>query len=108
MERPTLLQVRCSCQPTKLLGYLPIATSRVLEGARVKFGLGPPKARAWSNGLAEANVRWSTDPVESEFPIVLELEVVRYGHDGFWRLAFKGEHTTVAMLRRIEGFVEAS
>lgn len=100
------LEVRCCCQPQKLLGWLPVPASVELGvGVVVQFT------------VRERGVEWTLDrrSAEDERPFTfrtvpaehISLPVARVdtGHSTW--LAFKSEETPLVQLRRIPGFVEA-
>lgn len=108
---PQLLQVRCCCQPKRLLGYLPVDVDKALEGAHIKFALNPPSGG--EERFVRAIERWSDQAAFLEFPVYVALPIARFGSydeasgGPFWRLAIKSEETPLEVLRRIPGFIEA-
>lgn len=88
------LEVRCCCQPTKLLGYLPLP--ECVEPVRdrvVRFAI-PPRFHP---------ARSVIEPARSvALPIGEMMDATGYK----W-LAFKSEETPIETLRQIPGFLEA-
>jgi len=91
------IEVRCCCQPQKLLGWLPVPDG-VKPGQMIKFTVTP--------------ARWVLESFESEpahLPadvIALPVATFSYGFD-HRSLALKSEETPLERLRLIPGFVEA-
>lgn len=99
-----MVEVRCCCTPTKLLGYLDVRDDLVRQGNVVGFAVCSPVDT------------WQT---------TADLEAIRFERvdlpiEKFWKtdvsattgwttnLAFKSEETPIETLRRIPGFVEAT
>lgn len=95
------LEVRCCCQPQKLLGWL-IVPDHVRDGSVVSFVVSPAH---W--------VRETLDSAPSFQPADrIDLPVATFGtytQDGapVRRRALKSEEIPIARLRRIPGFIEA-
>lgn len=91
------MEVRCCCQPQKLLGWLPVPDD-VHDGRVLRFIVRP--------------ARWEFTSVEAtpEYKKVdeIELPVARLGIVGVTILALKSEETPIERLRLIPGFVEAT
>jgi hypothetical protein len=95
------LEVRCCCQPEKLLGSLPVPDG-VREGQTLVYAY----LDCQQNGHGKITfkvARWVLDHVRDlDVPGVHGFELDReYG------LALKHEGVTLATLRKIRGFVEA-
>jgi hypothetical protein len=110
------LEVRCCCEPMKLLGLLPIGPSvHVRVGERVRYTL----SKQWRELTT-----WppTADPIRPG-PCVLELEMVEWDHyrivdqigvdapfplrtkiDG--GIAFRSDETPIEVLRCVPGFIE--
>lgn len=93
------VEVRCCCEPMKLLGYLPVPDrTPIAPGVSVKFLL-PPRA---ASSLRSASWRLF------ERPEILTLTITPYGRgDMSEGLAFKSDDTPIETLRRIPNFLEA-
>jgi hypothetical protein len=94
------VEVRCCCQPQKLLGWLPVDEQRVIAGSVVTFEI-PPMRHAGS---------WRFKRTPSDTYLLadrLTLPLERFTDtDGHTRIVFKSEETPIATLRRIPGFVD--
>lgn len=90
------IEVRCCCQPQKLLGWLPVPDG-VGAGDTVHFVVSRPR---WRLASREA------EPV-FEMADVITLPVAILDENGRSSLALKSEETPVERLRQIPGFVEA-
>lgn len=93
------LEVRCCCQPTKLLGYLPLPPGvEPAAGKTVRFCWNVRNAGEWvAFGLVTPTVLHE---------IRLPIERIENGTGYAW-LAFKSEETSIETLRQIPGFLEA-
>lgn len=91
----TRMEVRCCCQPQKLLGWLPVPHPSPCRGMQVTFLVGRGAHYEWRAGepvfLAAQTV---TLPIE---------QIVMPGDQ---HLALKSEETPIETLRQIPGFVE--
>lgn len=90
------IEVRCCCQPQKLLGWLP-APDGISRGTIVRFVVSPS--------------RWFMESIYSEPSFkpmdVIELPAETFvSSNGVPSLALKSEETPIARLRLIRGFVE--
>lgn len=94
------LEVRCCCQPKKLLGYLPVDPQLAIRGARIRFAI--PATFPYSRSrLGDGDVK--TTPQEV---IVLPVESFQSSNPDERHLALKSEETPIETMRRIPGFVE--
>jgi hypothetical protein len=85
----TRLEVRCCCQPRKVLGWLEVPEHQVREGNSVRFTIPPT---------------WRPERVLLADTIALPVATItEYGRD--W-LAFKAEGAPVERLRKLPGFME--
>lgn len=109
------LEVRCCCQPQKLLGWLPVTRREMELRERVRFP------------VHSAGLRWRLDPESLGAPVATEhvprrdvtLEVRDYsdaplvvGPSGLsmernTRRALSSEETPISDLRKISSFVES-
>lgn len=97
----TMIEVRCCCQPTKLLGWLPFGDPAYMP-LTMSF-------RWWEleNGTPatpDLEHPWAPAP-----PVVekrLELTVGYFGCGIASRPALKSEETPIETLRKIPGFIE--
>lgn len=106
------LEVRCCCQPRKLLGWLPVPRgARVEDCPDVQFVIQRatierarvPRGR---HGFPLESVDRLDDYTRVEArKIVLPIALWSDGPERV-RYAFKSEDTPIATLRQIEGFVE--
>jgi hypothetical protein len=103
MER--MIEVRCCCQPRKLLGWLPY-DGELQRGKVVSFVAAPElHVRDVLNAAEEilSDARYSSQVVS------LPLEEFRHYFpregDHYKGIAFKSEETPTTVLRRIRGFV---
>lgn len=92
------VDVRCCCEPGKLLGYLPVnARFQIVPGARYSWALTRPPATRWQ-------------PLERSTVDTLTLEVVPLITPFYPNvqidLAFKSDDTPIETLRRVDGFIE--
>jgi hypothetical protein len=96
------LEVRCCCQPAKLLGFLELPEKPAL-GAEVKFALtwAPGVQRAQSDPPAIVALTWGSWS-SCQYSTV-DGTIVRAIARGE---AFKSNDTPIETLRRISGFVE--
>lgn len=105
-----LVEVRCCCQPQKLLGYLPVPSAKVEVGQRVTFMISPERVRVEELVLAGGRslpVSVTRIPAEVITLLIAEFGPV-LGPDGRgYRCALKAEGVPLEQLRRIHGFVEA-
>lgn len=85
----TVLEVRCCCQPRKVLGWLEVPEHRAQAGERASF----PLTATWRPGRVLL-------PESVTLPVATVME---YGHA--WP-ALKAEGVTIERLRRIQGFRE--
>lgn len=89
------VEVRCCCQPTKLLGWLDVPHELIFAGNVIRF-LIPPRAD-YAAGVGTTFKRQQR--------IGLPVEVLREG--GQQWLALKSEETAIEVLRQIPDFIEA-
>lgn len=98
-----LLEVRCCCQPRRLLGWL-AAPERPEVGLKVTFAVRPERSLQFAHNPPQRGGGWTVSlPIE-------RFAESRIGVDGSEHrahgLAFKSEETPVETLRRIPGFIE--
>lgn len=92
----TELEVRCCCDPRRLLGYLPA----------------PDDAKSGQVMSFKTQTDWKTcfesdwQPLDTVTFAELEISIV--GLSGRERLAYKSDHTELQTLRKIVGFREAT
>jgi hypothetical protein len=96
------LQVRCCCDPAKLLGWVTVDASQVYEGNRIQFLL----------RTEYTLVRLAGNDLYIRQPAVLELEVASWESGcefGTFTggLALRSDDTPLELLRRIPSWVEA-
>lgn len=94
------VEVRCCCQPKRLLGWLPVDELKIWEGSKVRFLVAPARTFRELGAAPISELAVST----LELPI---LTACLPDADGGRRLALKSEETPIETLRRIPGFVEA-
>jgi hypothetical protein len=90
------IEVRCCCQPQKLLGWLPVDPKDVRRGAVIKFII-PPFAT------------FPADETVTVTPLARVALPVEHFHPGGFASyypALKSEETPIEVLGRIPGFVE--
>lgn len=92
-----MVEVRCCCQPKKLLGYVEVPEDAVRSGNTYMFPV-----RAVVEHLIPND---SLAVIKTE---VVNLPIAELFTNGGRRLAFKSEETPIETLRRIPGFVEAT
>jgi hypothetical protein len=95
------LEVRCCCQPTKRLGWLPVPDD-VHDGQIMRFAVSP--ARWMLASIGGIPQRVAAD--------IIELPVARFGTMdlsgvAITKLALKSEETPIERLRLIRDFEEA-
>jgi hypothetical protein len=97
------LEVRCCCQPQKLLGWIDVDPRAVRRGAVIHFTIPPPAPWPWS---VEGNNNAPTMPLLSD--VALPIDTLGTCVDGqhVTRLALKSEETPLEVLRCIPGFME--
>ena len=88
------LEVRCCCQPHKLLGYLPVNDYILKRG----YAVWPIRSCSYLSAVKDA----ITEDTKFEV-ITLPIETIRY--QGRSYQAYKAEGKTVEELSRISGFV---
>jgi hypothetical protein len=88
-----LVEVRCCCQPQKLLGWLQVPEHRVKLGRVVRFHI-----PTTTIGLGLIDPPSLTDSVVVSLPV----EMFKDGAD--MHLALKSEETPIDVLQRIPGF----
>lgn len=92
------MEVRCCCQPQKLLGWLPVPDG-TRRGSHVRFAVRQDLELVTAPGHA-APVNTSVElPVETFGTYDASGERVKH-------IALKSEETPIDVLRRIRGFVE--
>ena len=98
----TRLEVRCCCNPTRLIGYLEVREQLIYPGGSIDFVI-PARRRL-------ADLRAGDGPVEEEIEparkVTLPVERIAYGSQ-VW-LALKSDETPIEILRQIPGFIENS
>jgi hypothetical protein len=92
------IEVRCCCQPTKLLGWIDVDASKVIEGRTLVFT--PPRYAL----LHRENVE--VLPTAADDRIALPIAMVQFP-DGRQYLALKSEETPIERLRTLKAFIEA-
>ncbi len=97
------IEVRCCCQPQKLLGTLPVPDLTKL-GDRVGFVMMKPSTR--SIEAIQASAKRMSAPSKVELPIESFADMT--GSHPKYSIAVKAEGMTVAQLRLIPGFIEAT
>ncbi len=93
------MEVRCCCQPMKLLGYLPVPPSRA-AGDTVTFVI-RPVVHCSPFGVAGGECAQVCRAETVALPVARFQSRVGERH-----LALKSEETPIEVLRRIPGFVE--
>jgi hypothetical protein len=98
-----MLEVRCCCQPAKLLGWIELPETPTL-GARVNFALAPALGaqQEKSAPLELVSLTWGSW-TSTRDTIVDERTITRIVEQG---VAFKSNDTPIETLRRIKGFTE--
>jgi len=89
-----VIEVRCCCQPEKLLGWLP-TPDRLYCGGRVTYVIPPRVDGPVLRGFT----------IQPAAVVVFEVAMVRAKDSSEW-LALKGDETPLELLRRIPGFQE--
>jgi hypothetical protein len=89
-----MMEVRCCCEPAKLLGYLPVEDRFAHAGASIVRITAP----RWSTALDEV--------VDHGQRIELTIDELLEGGEITGRLAVRSDDTPLYLLRRISGFVE--
>lgn len=101
------IEVRCCCQPRRLLGWLPY--SGPLEAGRLVYFRAAPRFSPTTLSLRPGYDPAILEGFDPSIDVALPLAEVRHGfpREGDYRtwLAFKSEETPIAVLRRIPGFV---
>ncbi len=87
------VEVRCCCQPQKLLGWLDVPRD-VRPGDSIRF----PIVRVFGSALAGTPLRIQEHSVE--------LPVAVFQDGSYEGIAFKSEETPIETLRMIRGFTE--
>lgn len=104
------LEVRCCCQPQKLLGWLPVpAYVTPAPGVLVRFTVKPPAVYVRVRTLRELELE-ADAPMDITHlpPTYLSLPIALWGAFGEEpRLAFKSEEVALEQLRDVPGFEEA-
>lgn len=95
------LEVRCCCQPTKLLGWLPVR-DEVHDGDRIDFAV----STSWSILSSQDIPRPCVDKITLQAATYWERFDIE-GAPAEAHLALKSEETPVERLRLIRGFEEA-
>lgn len=95
------IEVRCCCQPKKLLGWIDVDPRAVRRGAVIHFAI-PPSAMLLSGKPEIVN----TPPVDVTLPVEAIGEYL--DDQPVTHLALKSEETPIEVLRRIPGFVESN
>jgi hypothetical protein len=105
------IEVRCCCQPTKLLGWMDVSR-HVKEGDVLTFPLAT-RAAAAASGLSQ--MPESVTVEQLRLPVAVFQDVVLIGRGGddveevrTMHLAIKSEETPIETLRRIPQFDEAT
>jgi hypothetical protein len=91
------IEVRCCCQPQKLLGWLPVDPKDVRRGAVINFTI----IRSFANFLSDETVA-VTPPAR----VALPVEDFHPGGLARYYPALKSEETPIEVLRKIPGFEE--
>jgi len=91
------VEVRCCCQPQKLLGWLEVPSPTIHDGQWVTFLVVPQCGGGLDGGLWEGGQR-------------LALQICKWYDVGavYYGLALKAEGAPVEVLRRIRGFTEGT
>jgi len=98
------LEVRCCCQPQKLLGWLP-APDDVQIGQVIRFQVRPARwVFARKSSVPDATPQY--EPVDTIALPVASLGAGYLNGEPITRLAFKSEETPIERLRLIPGFAE--
>ena len=98
------LPIRCCCNPTLLLGYVPVPDEAARVGTRIHFALRPPAPTFFGE---------DEGPTTSFFRNTLALTVSEAW--GTWdgrlhgpQVALKSDDTPLDVLRRLPGFEEVN
>lgn len=100
-------EIRCCCDPGKLLGTVPVPADSVIPGAVFLFRLSPVGEQ--SSLLDDVAIKISGETLElplEEYRTVVDHPDGRHP-DIVFGLAIKSNDTPIETLRRISGFVEA-
>lgn len=91
----TRLELRCCCDPRRLLGFIQLPTSRCYDGATVRFAqrVDPIARYSWNTGQLVAPM------------VELTVAAIQFGEQRPY-LAVKSNHLELKDLRRIPGFEE--
>jgi hypothetical protein len=101
-ERFTMMEVRCCCQPRKLLGWLPVVDRLRAEGRGVRFVIPPQFAGGRMTDVQVVNLPIAMFVSSQCVSTADGIEDVSDRH-----LALKSEETPIEILRRIPGFQDA-
>jgi hypothetical protein len=105
------LEVRCCCQPRKLLGWLPVPRGVVVApGVTVAFVV--ERARLVRARVPRGRYGFPLEGTErlDDYTHIdarkVTLPIARWNHGRLTGLAYKSDDTPIEDLRQIEGFVE--
>ncbi len=93
------VEVRCCCQPRKLLGTLPVGDAELRIGATLMFGRIPLKLERWAH-IVEVSPDLLRDAASPSL-----FEYLRQSRAG--GVAFKADGLPIEVLRTIPEFIEA-